>query len=65
MKAVKEQTHMFSSLPTLTRKPKTPILASDPNRKKRSKDAIHSPVDESSETQELARNVLQNFLFQP
>ena len=43
---------MFSSLPTLTRKPKTPMLASDPNRKKRSLSAIHSPVDESIETQE-------------
>ena len=45
---------MFSSLPTLTRKPKTPMSASDPNRKKRSLGAILSPVDESIETQELA-----------
>ena len=44
---------MFSSLPTLTRKPKSPMLASDPNRKKRSL----SPVDESIETQQLAGSI--------
>ena len=48
---------MISSLPTLTRKPKTPMLASDPNRKKRSLGAILFPEDESIETQELAGSV--------
>ena len=51
------QTPMFSSLPTPTKKPKTPMSASDPNRKKRSLGTILSPVDESIETQELAGSV--------